>query len=90
MTLPQPDQRPQGVRRRGAKRQCVPVGGERASAVVQPALAALGQPRERATLAQLIERLDPGIELDLNIFRDDNRDRDYDGDELYKGTLKLR
>lgn len=60
---------------------------------IRPRVGGVSEPlrvRERATLAQLVERLEPGIELDLNIFRDDNQDRDYDGDELYKGTLRLR
>lgn len=46
--------------------------------------------RDRTVLAQLVERLEPGIELALEVFRDDDRDGRYEENELYRGTLKVR
>jgi serine protease Do len=60
---------------------------------IHPRVSGLETPlrvRDRSTLAQLVSRLDPGVELALDVYRDDNRDRDYTQDELYKGSLKLR
>ena len=46
--------------------------------------------RARSTLAQLIDRLAPGTQIALNVFRDENQDHDYSEDELYQGELTLR
>jgi len=46
--------------------------------------------RDRNTLAQLVTRLEPGVRVDLDVFRDDDRDHEYTREELYQGTLELR
>lgn len=46
--------------------------------------------RDRSTLAQVVSRLEPGVRIDLDVYRDDDEDREYSREELYKGTLQLR
>ncbi len=44
----------------------------------------------RTTLAQIVAQLEPGVEIDLDVYRDVNGDARYDEDELYQGTLRVR
>lgn len=44
----------------------------------------------RATLAQIVGQLEPGVEVDLDVYRDLNGDNDYSDNELHQGTLRLR
>lgn len=46
--------------------------------------------RDRSTLAQVISRLQPGVSIDMDVYRDEDEDREFSRDELYKGTLELR
>ncbi len=48
------------------------------------------QINSRQALARLLTALEPGTELDLNIYRDDNGDRLFARNEMYEGTLALR
>jgi len=46
--------------------------------------------RSRSALVQLVANLDPGQNLSMDVYRDDDRDRRLTRNELYKGTLTLR
>lgn len=57
-----------------------------------PAVLVPGQPfpfevRNRRALAQLVQNLRPGTRIDVDIYRDDNANREYEREELYKGPL---
>ncbi|MFT4538234.1 MAG: serine protease Do [Planctomycetota bacterium] len=60
-----------------------------------PAIQVPGQPfpyqiRNRRALAQLAEKLPSGTRLEVDIYRDDNDNRTYDREELYKGPLVVQ
>ncbi len=46
--------------------------------------------QKRTTLAQIVGQLDPGVELDLDVYRDLNGDNIYAEDELHQGILRVR
>ena len=52
----------------------------------QPAL----RIRDRETLARVVAGLDPGVLIDVDVYRDKNGDRSYTSTERLSGSLTLR
>ena len=46
--------------------------------------------RDRKSLARVVSQLDSGVMIDIDVYRDENRDDRYSRDELYKGNFKVR
>ena len=46
--------------------------------------------RDRNTLAQVVSRLDTGVRVDLDVYRDEDRDREFSREEFYQGSLEVR
>jgi len=45
--------------------------------------------RDRQTLARVVAGLDPGVLIDVDVYRDENRDRTYASNERLAGSLTL-
>lgn len=46
--------------------------------------------RDRRTLVQVVSQLEPGAKVQLDVYRDDDGDREFARDEFYQGLLTLR
>jgi serine protease Do len=46
--------------------------------------------RDKRSLAQLLQELKPGMQIEIEIYRDDNRDRRYANEERYDGRIAAR
>ena len=44
----------------------------------------------RERLASIVQALDPGVRIEVEVYRDENEDRYFAREEQYRGTLVLR